>query len=102
MEQQRLNALVFVKYNINLNMRLQKRKDRGETYDPISLSDMESDDEWITEKEDPCLPEDVSWLDVHECFKEDEGTIASKRKRGMMYIKMLLYKIVIYYRLYKY
>ncbi|CAH1431758.1 unnamed protein product [Lactuca virosa] len=52
LEQQRLNALVFVKYNINLDTRLQKRKERGETYDPICLSDMESDDEWITEKED--------------------------------------------------
>lgn len=82
MEQQRLNALVFVKYNINLDTRLQKRKDRGETYDPICLSDMESDDEWITEKEDACLPEDISWMDVHECFKEDEGSSSHKRKRG--------------------
>ncbi|KAJ9547525.1 hypothetical protein OSB04_020068 [Centaurea solstitialis] len=63
-------------------MRLQKRKERGETYDPICLSDMESDDEWITEKEDACLPEDISWMDVHECFKEDEGVSGSKRKRG--------------------
>ncbi|KAM7489368.1 hypothetical protein LguiB_026852 [Lonicera macranthoides] len=38
---------------------------------------MESDDEWITEKEDPCLPQDNSW---HECFQH-EGT-SSKRKRG--------------------
>ncbi|KAJ9557453.1 hypothetical protein OSB04_012067, partial [Centaurea solstitialis] len=37
-QQQRLNALVFVKYNIKLDMRLQKRKERGETYDPICLS----------------------------------------------------------------
>nr|KAJ0227509.1 hypothetical protein LSAT_V11C100007330 [Lactuca sativa] len=64
LEQQRLNALVFVKYNINLDTRLQKRKERGETYDPICLSDMESDDEWITEKED------------------DEGTTTNKRMRG--------------------
>ncbi|KAL4561073.1 hypothetical protein LXL04_033235 [Taraxacum kok-saghyz] len=82
LEQQRLNALVFVKYNLNLNMRLEKRRERGETYDPICLSDMDSDDEWITEKEDACLLEDNSWMDVHECFRENEGTSRSKRKRG--------------------
>ena len=85
MEQQRLNALVFVKYNIKLDMRLQKRKEREETFDPICLSDMESDDEWITEKEDACLPEDISWMDVHECFKEDEGVSGNKRKREKLY-----------------
>ncbi|KAI3522230.1 hypothetical protein L1887_11714 [Cichorium endivia] len=42
----------------------------------------EYDDEWITETEDVCLPEDISWMDVHECFKEDEGTSSNKRKRG--------------------
>lgn len=95
MEQQRLNALVFVKYNINLDMRLQKRKDKGETYDPICLSDMESDDEWITETEDACLPGDVSWMDIHECFKEDEGTSNNKRKRGKLNTtKSLLYQII--------
>lgn len=93
MEQQRLNALVFVKYNINLDMRLQKRKERGETFDPICLSDMESDDEWITEKEDACLPEDISWMDIHECFKEDVGTSARRRKRGKIYTN----NVIIYY-----
>ncbi|KAL4590240.1 hypothetical protein LXL04_003166 [Taraxacum kok-saghyz] len=37
---------------------------------------------WTTEKEDACLPEDNSWMDVHECFRENEGTSRSKRKRG--------------------
>ncbi|CAL5385720.1 unnamed protein product [Camellia sinensis] len=60
----------------------QQRQERGETYDPIYLSDMESDDEWITEKEDPCLPEDHSWMDIQECFEDDEGTTSKKRKRG--------------------
>ena len=82
LETQRLNALVFVKYNIQLEMRQIKRQERGETYDPICLSDMEFDDEWITEVEDPCLPEDNSWLDIHECF--EEGTSGAKRKRGMI------------------
>nr|XP_043623309.1 uncharacterized protein LOC122595077 [Erigeron canadensis] len=82
LEQQWLNALVFVKYNINLETRLQKRKERGETYDPICLSDMESDDEWITEKENVCLPKDISWMHVQEFFQEDEETSSKKRKRG--------------------
>ncbi|XP_028115745.1 uncharacterized protein LOC114313574 [Camellia sinensis] len=83
LEQQWLNALVFVKYNIQLELRQIKRQERGETCDPICLSDMESDDEWITEKEDPCLLEDHSWMDIQECFKDDEGATSSKkRKRG--------------------
>ncbi|CAI9089609.1 OLC1v1024211C1 [Oldenlandia corymbosa var. corymbosa] len=40
-------------------------------------------DEWITEVEDSCLPEDDSWLDIHECFSESESSKnAKKRKRG--------------------
>ncbi|KAF7152735.1 hypothetical protein RHSIM_Rhsim01G0133300 [Rhododendron simsii] len=42
---------------------------------------MESDDEWITEKEGPVLPVDHSWMDIEECFKDD-GTVGKKRKRG--------------------
>ncbi|KAJ1392092.1 hypothetical protein SESBI_36089 [Sesbania bispinosa] len=44
--------------------------------------DIESDDEWITEKEDPCLPIDSSWMDIHECFGFNEGAPSKKRKRG--------------------
>jgi len=45
LEQQRLNTLVFVKYNLQLEMRQKVREEKGDTYDPICLSDMESDDE---------------------------------------------------------
>ena len=45
LEQQRLNALVYVKYNLQLKMRQKSREEKGETYDPICLSDIESDDE---------------------------------------------------------
>ena len=72
LEQQRVNALVFVNYNINLELKQIKREENGDSYDPICLSDMESDDEWITEKEEPCLPEDTSWIDIHECFEVNE------------------------------
>ncbi|GMP33942.1 hypothetical protein CsSME_00007037 [Camellia sinensis var. sinensis] len=44
---------------------------------------MESDDEWIIKKENPCLLEDHSRMDIQECFEDDEGTTTSKkRKRG--------------------
>jgi len=82
LEQQRLNALVYVKYNLQLEMRQKSREEKGETYDPICLSDIESDDEWITEKENPCLPIDSSWMDIHECFDVEEGAPSKKRKRG--------------------
>nr|XP_023913871.1 uncharacterized protein LOC112025432 [Quercus suber] len=49
-----------------------KREENGDSYDSICLLDMESDDEWITEKEEPCLPEDTSWMDIHECFEVNE------------------------------
>jgi len=81
LEQQRLNALVYVKYNLQLELR-QKSKEKGETYDPICLSDIESDDEWITKKENPCLHIDSSWMDIHECFDDEEGAPNKKRKRG--------------------
>ncbi|XP_028806378.1 uncharacterized protein LOC114761216 [Neltuma alba] len=81
LEQQRLNALVFVKYNLQLEMRQNIREEKGGTYDPICLSDIESDDEWITEKENPCLPVDGSWMDIHESFTLDERAPSKKRKR---------------------
>ena len=54
------------------------------------LSDMESDDKWITEKgynmesdDEPCLLEDTSWMDIHECFEVNEEWCSRKRKRGI-------------------
>lgn len=35
------------------------------------LVDVDSDDEWITKKEDPLLPEDPSWLDKENLFAVD-------------------------------
>ncbi|XP_039143971.1 protein FAM50A-like [Dioscorea cayenensis subsp. rotundata] len=89
LEQQRLNALVFVKYNIQLELRQEKREKKDETYDPICLIDMESDDEWITEVEDACLPQDNSWMDMNECFEDDGGLGSNnKRKRGPRNLKL--------------
>lgn len=92
MEQKRLNALVFVKYNLQLELRHEKRK-KNDGLDLICLSDMDSDDEWICEQEDPALPIDTTWMDVHECFKTQDSEasrkIPKKRKRGKL-IKITL------------
>ncbi|OIT05049.1 hypothetical protein A4A49_65269, partial [Nicotiana attenuata] len=40
-------------------------------FDPILVDEVDSDDEWITEKEDPVLPEDPSWLDEENLFDID-------------------------------
>ena len=58
------------------------REEKGDTYDPICLFDIELDDEWIIGKEDPCLPNDVSWMDIHEYFTLEEGAPSKKRKKG--------------------
>ena len=82
LEQQRLNVLVFVKYNWRLEAWHQRRKIKGKTYDPISLLDMEYDDEWITKKEDAVFLEDITWMNVSKCFKIEEGESGWKIKRS--------------------
>ncbi|MCL7025454.1 hypothetical protein MKW94_003774 [Papaver nudicaule] len=83
LSQQRMNALVYVKYNLQLAERLTKRKAEGDSYDPICLSDLESDDEWIAEEEDSNSQRDPTWMDVHECFQLTEAqALKKKRKRG--------------------
>lgn len=52
---------MFVNYNSNLELRQIKREENGNSCDPIFLLDMESDDEWITKKEELCLIEDNLW-----------------------------------------
>jgi len=66
---ERLANLVFVKYNLQLKVRQVKRREE-QRVDPICLSDMESDDEWITEKEEPALPSNMTWMDMDEVFQE--------------------------------
>ena len=44
---------------------------------------MESDDEWIIEIEDHCLPQDNSWMDINECSEDDGGIgLSNQGKRG--------------------
>ena len=60
--------MVYVKYNLKLSERSIRRRDK---IDPIIVDEIESDDEWITEREDPVLPKDTSWLDDDELFSGD-------------------------------
>ncbi|XP_028102209.1 uncharacterized protein LOC114301458 [Camellia sinensis] len=65
LEHKRLNALVYVKYNTKLRERSIRRR---QNIDPILIDEIDSDDEWIAEKEDPVLSLDASWLDEEELF----------------------------------
>lgn len=63
LEHKRLHSLVYVKYNTALRQReiMRRRK-----MDPIVVQEIESDDEWIAESENPALPSDPSWLEEEE------------------------------------
>jgi len=71
---------LYVKYNLQLELRQKSRKEKGETYDPICFSNIELDDEWIIEKENPCLFIHSSWMDVHECFYVEEAPPNQKKE----------------------
>ncbi|XP_062027643.1 uncharacterized protein LOC133743660 isoform X1 [Rosa rugosa] len=68
LEHKRLNALVYVKYNSLLRERNIKRN--AKMLDPILVEEIDSDDEWISEVEDPVLPGDLSWLE-EDLFEVD-------------------------------
>ncbi|XP_009368889.2 uncharacterized protein LOC103958368 [Pyrus x bretschneideri] len=68
LEHKRLNALAYVKYNLALSERSLKRSGRC---DPILVEEIDSDDEWITEREDPVLPQDPRWLEDESLFNAE-------------------------------
>ncbi|XP_059284199.1 uncharacterized protein LOC132037667 [Lycium ferocissimum] len=70
LEHCRINALVYVRYNTRLRERSIKRK--MHKIDPILVDEVDSDDEWITEREEePVLPEEPLWLDEENLFDVD-------------------------------
>nr|XP_011457653.1 PREDICTED: uncharacterized protein LOC105349520 [Fragaria vesca subsp. vesca] len=74
LEHKRLHALVYVKYNIALRDRTLKRN--ATMTDLIVMEEIESDDEWITEIEDPVLPTDPHWIEDNvEELTLDDGAI---------------------------
>ena len=59
---------MYVKCNTRLRERSLQRK---QNIDPILIDGIDSDDEWITEKENPLLPLDLCWLEDNELFNVD-------------------------------
>ena len=59
---------MYVRYNIRLRERSLLRK---QNVDPILVEEIDSDDEWIVEKEDPLFPLDLFWLQDNELFSVD-------------------------------
>lgn len=80
LEQLSLNALVLIRDNQQLELRHKKEEKKG-NHDPICLSYLEFKDEWIIESEKSCLPKDVSWMDVLECFEEGERVARRSKRR---------------------
>ena len=58
-----MNDLVFVMYNLKLR---QRHANRQAIMNPICLDDIQSDDEWVTEKEESALPRQGDWLRMLE------------------------------------
>ena len=50
---QRLNALVYVRYNTRLR---EQSLQKNQNIDPIMVEEIDSNDEWIVEKENPLHP----------------------------------------------
>ena len=78
LEHQRLNALVYVRYNTRLRERSLQRK---QNVDPILVEEIDSDDEWIAEKEDLLLPLDLYWLQDNELFSVDAIRVVSSNSQ---------------------
>ena len=65
---------MYVKYNTRLRERSLQRK---QNVDMILVEKIDSDDEWIAEKEDPLLPLDLCWLQDDELFNVDAIRVVS-------------------------
>ena len=65
---------MYVRYNTRLRERSLQRK---QNVDPVLVEEIDSDDEWIAEKEDPLLPLDLCWLQDDELFNVDAIRVVS-------------------------
>ncbi|RVW81720.1 hypothetical protein CK203_049553 [Vitis vinifera] len=66
------------RYNTRLRERSLQRK---QNVDPILVEEIDSDDEWIAEKEDPLLPLDLCWLQDNELFNVDAIKVVSSNSQ---------------------
>ena len=67
---------MYVRFNTRLRERSLQKK---QNVDPILVDEMDSDDEWIVEKEDPLLLLDLFWLEDNELFNVDATRIVSSQ-----------------------
>ena len=61
------------------NTRLRER--RKQNVDPILVDEIDSNDEWIAEKENLLLPLDLCWLEDNELFNVDVIKIVSSQNQ---------------------
>ena len=61
------------------NTRLRER--RKQNVDPILVDEIDSNDEWIAEKENLLLPLDLCWLEDTELFNVDVIKIVSSQNQ---------------------
>ena len=69
---------MYVRYNTRLRERSRQRK---QNVDPILIKEIDSDDEWIVEKEDPLLPLDLCWLQDDELFNVNSIRVVSSNSQ---------------------
>ncbi|XP_058082029.1 RNA-directed DNA methylation 4-like isoform X2 [Magnolia sinica] len=85
LEQKKLNNLVFVQYNKKLRERFQSRKEKPGFFDPICLDELDADNEWLVETEDPVFArEDLTWAQVEDAAygsTPGEGSSTTRRRR---------------------
>ena len=65
---------MYVRYNTRLK---EQNLQRRQNVDPILVEEIDLNDEWITEKEDPLLPRDAIWLEDDKLFNVDVIRILS-------------------------
>ena len=89
MQQKKLNDLVFIKYN----RALKRRYDMRDTIDPISLSNIDESNEWLSgrmdeergEDDEPVFEDDtLTWGDVAKASgaRESNKTTRATTSRG--------------------
>ncbi|XP_058102261.1 uncharacterized protein LOC131246307 [Magnolia sinica] len=85
LEPKKLNDLVFVQYNQKLRERLQSRKEKPGFFDPVCLDELDADNEWLVETEDPVFAgEDLTWAQVEDAAygsTPGEGSSSTTQRR---------------------
>ena len=69
---------MYVRYNTRLRERSLQRK---QNVDLILIKEIDSDDEWIAEKEDSLLPLDLCWLQDDELFNVNAIRVVSSNSQ---------------------